>query len=567
MSSRLILLTVASFLSLAAFAGPAEGDTTKTRRVPRLFQESRFSGEFQTDMQYCLPASDDDRSEYVKRFLSNSYLDLHYTSRMLDIGTRVEAYENPLPGFERDFKGVGVPYLYLSLNLRKVQFTAGDFYEQFGSGLILRSYYERSLGVDNALRGGRITAQPTRWLSLKVLAGKQRYYWSWSDGVVAGADAALAIDQMAPRLSEAGHRLQIGGSWVSKWEDPTDILVSPTEKLNLPGAVAAFSSRLGYGYKDFDLQAEYAYKINDPSADNNYIYRPGQALLLTASYAVTGFGITLGAKHTDNMSFRSDRTATGRMQQINFLPAFSRQQTYALANLYPYATQPQGEVAFQGDVFWKIRKGTLLGGKYGTDLRLNFARIQSPDKDYCDGGTGPQKATYGYSTHLFAVGSDLYYQDVNLDISHRFSPGFKMTFFYMNQTYDQLLIEGHADNGNTVRANIFVLEGTKRLGRKVSLRVEAQCLLTRQDKGDWVAGLAELSVSPHFIFTLTDLYNTGAAGENYLLGSVTYKTGAHRLQFSAGQQRAGIACVGGICRYVPATKGFMLNYSVNFTTK
>lgn len=551
--------------AVAATAQPAV-DTIRNSRTPKLFRDSRFSGEFQTDMQYCLPQTSDDPSEYVKRFLSNTYLDLHYTSRMLDIGLRGEAYENPMPGFERDFKGVGVPYFYATLNLEKVQITAGDFYEQFGSGLILRSYYERSLGVDNALRGGRVTAQPTHWLNLKAVAGKQRYYWSWSDGTIAGAEAEVAIERMLPRMEKRGHRLLVGGSWVSKWEESAEILVSPTEKLNLPEATAAFSPRLNYGYKNFELQAEYAYKINDPSTDNGHIYRPGQALLLTTSYAVPGFGITVGAKHTDNMSFRSNRMAVGRMQQINFLPAFTRQQTYALANLYPYATQPQGEVAFQADLFYKIKKGTLLGGKYGTDVRINFARVNALEKEYAD-NDAPQKGTYGYSTHLFALGADLYYQDLNVDITHRFASDFKMSLFYMNQIYDQLQIEGHADNGNTVRANVFVLEATKRLSGKVSLRAEAQYLLTGQDKGDWVAGLVELSVSPHFIISLTDLYNLGQTKKNYLLGSVTYRTGAHRLQLSAGQQRAGITCVGGICRYVPATDGFALGYTINFTTK
>ena len=115
-----------------------------------LFQNSHFSGEFQTEMQYCFPDSAGDLSNYVKRFLSNSYLDLRYTSRMLDIGMRAEAYENPLVGFEQDYKGAGIPYFYLTLNLKSVQITVGDFYEQFGSGVILRSYYERALGLDNA---------------------------------------------------------------------------------------------------------------------------------------------------------------------------------------------------------------------------------------------------------------------------------------------------------------------------------------------------------------------------------------------------------------------------------
>lgn len=561
MISRFLLVFAIGMVPLAVTA-------QEKGKISGWFKDSRFSGELQTEMQYCLPNSDGDLTEYTERFLSNSYLDLRYTSKMLDIGMRAEAFENPLPGFEKDYKGVGVPYFYLTLNLKSLQITGGDFYEQFGSGLVLRSYYERSLGLDNALRGGRIFVQPTRWMELKALAGKQRYYWSTGDAMIAGADVGFNIDGMFRRMDESGHRLNIGGSWVSKWEDEQDILVNPTEKLRLPKAVGSFATRLHYTYKGYDLQGEYAYKINDPSAENGYIYRPGQTLLLTSSYSRSGFGITIGAKHTDNMSFRSDRTATGRMLQINYLPAFTYQQSYALANMYPYATQAQGEVAFQADLFYKVKKHTWLGGKYGTDIRFNFSHINALNKDYGQSGSGGSlKGTYGYDTHLFAIGKELYYQDVNLDISHRFTRNTKLQFTYINQMYNQLQIEGHADNGDMVRANVFVLEATERLSRKISLRAEVQYLATGQDKGDWMAGLLELSVSSNWMFTLTDLYNQGDTHRNYLLGSVAYTTGAHRLQLSGGQQRAGITCVGGICRYVPATNGFSLSYTVNFNVQ
>lgn len=529
-----------------------------------LFGESRFSGELQTEMQYCLPNSNDNLSDYTKRFLSNTYLDLRYSSRMLELGMRVEAFENPLPGFERDYKGVGVPYFYLTLNFKSLQITGGDFYEQFGGGLVLRSYYERSLGLDNALRGGRIKVQPAGWMEMKVLAGRQRHYWSTSGAFIAGADIGFDIDRMFRRMDKSGRRLHIGAGWVSKWEDEKDILVNPTERLHLPKVVGAFATRLNYGYKGYSLQGEYAYKINDPSAENQYIYRPGQTLLLTSSYSRSGFGITIGVKHTDNMSFRSDRTVTGRMLQINYLPAFTHQQSYTLANMYPYATQAQGEVAFQVDLFYKIKKHTLLGGKYGTDFRFNFSHVNALDRDYRIDGSGSMKGTYGYDTHLFAIGDELYYQDFNLDISHRLTRNTKLQFAYINQKYNQLQIEGHADNGNIVNTNVFVLEATQRLSKKVGIRAEAQYLATEQDKGDWVAGLLELSVSSNWMFTVMDLYNLGDTPKNYLLASVAYSTGAHRLQLSGGQQRAGITCVGGICRYVPATNGFSLTYTVNF---
>jgi hypothetical protein len=57
------------------------------------------------------------------------------------------------------------------------------------------------------------------------------------------------------------------------------------------------------------------------------------------------------------MNFRSDRTAQNNDLLINYLPALTRQHTYNLAaTIYPYATQPNGEMAYQGDITYTLKK-------------------------------------------------------------------------------------------------------------------------------------------------------------------------------------------------------------------
>lgn len=41
------------------------------------------------------------------------------------------------------------------------------------------------------------------------------------------------------------------------------------------------------------------------------------------------------------------------------------------------------------------------------------------------------------------------------------------------------------------------------MAKKARLRFEAQYLHTKQDKGDWPAGLVEVSFAPHRMVTLT----------------------------------------------------------------
>ena len=52
--------------------------------------------------------------------------------------------------------------------------TAGNYYEQLGSGLIFRSYEDKGLGIDNAMDGFRLKYQPLMGLYLKTFIGKSR---------------------------------------------------------------------------------------------------------------------------------------------------------------------------------------------------------------------------------------------------------------------------------------------------------------------------------------------------------------------------------------------------------
>ena len=54
------------------------------------------------------------------------------------------------------------------MDAKNVEVTLGNYYEQFGSGFILRTYEERSLGIDNSLLGARVVARPFKGVQLKA---------------------------------------------------------------------------------------------------------------------------------------------------------------------------------------------------------------------------------------------------------------------------------------------------------------------------------------------------------------------------------------------------------------
>lgn len=516
----------------------------------------RLSGSLQSDMLLAQKDSTIGAEATDGRFLTNTYLDLKLTSRYVEAGARLEYLKHPLPGYENDFKGWGVPYAYLKGRYKNAELTLGSFYEQFGSGFILRSYEERSLGIDNSLQGARLNYRPWTGVAVKVLTGRQRRYWNHNKSWVTGADVEWNIDELCKSLQQHNTYITLGASYLNKHERDEVIMVDPTHRLHLPLNVNAFDVRLRVQHRAFNVLAEMAMKSQDPSHDNGYIYRNGYVAMLSGSYSKRGMSLLLQAKRSTNMGFRSRRGMEGISSFVNHLPPFTMEHTYTLAALYPYATRPDGEWAYQAAAAYTFPKGSTIGGKYGTTVKVNFSHVHSVRKN----GAG-EIGTDGYGSPFWAWGDDTYYQDVDFQVEKRLAKDTKLNLMYMYQRYNQTLLEGH---GGMLNSHIFVADVKQKLAPNTTLRVEGQYLVSKDGDKDWLFGLAELSLAPHWMFTLSDLYNVGNSRVHYYQGYVTYSGGAHRLQLGYGRTRAGFNCSGGVCRYIPATKGLTLSYNYNF---
>lgn len=516
----------------------------------------RLSGSLQSDMLLAQKDSTIGAEATDGRFLTNTYLDLKLSSRYVEAGARLEYLKHPLPGYENDFKGWGVPYAYLKSRYKNAELTLGSFYEQFGSGFILRSYEERSLGIDNSLQGARLNYRPWACVAVKVITGRQRRYWNHNKSWMTGADVEWNIDELCKTLQQHNTYVTLGASYLNKHERDEVIMVDPTHRLHLPLNVNAFDVRLRVQHRAFNVLAEMAMKSQDPSHDNGYIYRNGYVAMLSGSYSKRGMSLLLQAKRSTNMGFRSRRGMEGISSFVNHLPPFTMEHTYTLAALYPYATRPDGEWAYQAAAAYTFPKGSTIGGKYGTTVKVNFSHVHSVRKN----GAG-EIGTDGYGSPFWAWGDATYYQDVDFQLEKRLAKDTKLNLMYMYQRYNQTLLEGH---GGMLNSHIFVADVKQKLAPNTTLRVEGQYLASKDGDKDWLFGLAELSLAPHWMFTLSDLYNVGNTRVHYYQGYVTYSGGAHRLQLGYGRTRAGFNCSGGVCRYIPATKGLTLSYNYNF---
>ena len=556
-------------------------ESTPQQETPSWWKQIRVNGAVQTEFHF--PVHDNitaDQGYADKKVLNNTYFDLTISAPYLSLGGRFEFAKWPLPAFydTPGYAGWGVPYIWATGRYKWFQLTAGDFYEQFGSGLILRAYNERNMGIDNSIRGGRLKLNPVSGLYLTALGGVQRYYWGHNPALLWGGDAEWSLDETFSKAFAYPYGVNVGFSYVGKsqyqtnyfiWKDDDDEMY----KLYFPETVAAFDYRLKLRLHDFNILAEGAYKSEDPCAYNNFTYGDGHTELLTLSYAKKGTSAFIQAKRSQNMRFLSDRMQNDLQGNgnINHLPAFSMTQTYTLAALYSYSTQYDGEWAFQAEIGHQFPRGTALGGKYGTNLRVSASYISGlghmPNHAYLTDANS-LNGTNGFNPSYWKIGS-LFYADANVEIKKKVTKDLQFTLFYLFQKFNLMVLQGH---GSMMTTNVAVLEGQWKMAKKAQLRWELQYLATKADEGDWMGVLVEASFAPHWMITLSDTYNNSrrldgewlSARRNYYKAMVTYTYKANRFSLSYGRTRSGYDCAGGVCRLVPATNGLSITYNYTF---
>ncbi|MFA6401573.1 MAG: DUF6029 family protein [Salinivirgaceae bacterium] len=558
------------------------------------FKGGNITGNFKLDAQTYREDSTIGAEKVAEKMLSNSYMNLIYTNGNFTAGVRFEGYFNTMLGYDNNYDGFGIANRYATYAGEMFEVTVGNFYDQFGNGLIFRTYEDKDLGYDNSMDGARIKFRPLPGIILKGVIGNQRLYWEKGEGIVRGVDGEFALNDLFSSLAASDNRITLSGSFVNKYQaDENPIYI-------LPENVGAGAGMLNFSRGNFSLATEYAYKSQDPSADNNLIYKSGSAFLINSDYSVNGLGIMLQYKWVDNMSFRSERDAQLNNLMINYLPAITKNHAYALTAMYPYATQVDGEAGIQGEVFYKFKKETVLGGTYGTNITLNYARIQDIKRNPIDSSTPiGQTGTDGYTTSFLSMSDSLLNQDINFEITKKISEKYKVVFVYQHLDFNQLALQGHGKEYNgMVNSNTFVADVYWRIKPKHTLRIESEALFTKavdfttqqnevvkikQDFGNWVMLMLEYSVSPHWFFAVSDQFNYVSTNKktaentfeylhrqypfnrnHFFSMAMGYSKGASRIQVSYGKQREGILCVGGVCRPVPAAYGFNISVSSTF---
>lgn len=508
-------------------------------------------------------------AEASNRFRSNNYLNINYKLKNFTVGAQLESYEpKALLNYSPAFEKTNLATYYVNYNNDKagVDITLGHFYEQFGSGLALRLWEDKQLGIANSLVGGKIRySDPDEIITLKALLGKQRSGFKLTDGVIGGLDAEIKLDSL---MKVKNLKTSVGFSYVSKYENNKDNSLYPKN-------VDVYSSRLKMEFSKFALEFEYLYKSKDnikqvTVLDPSNLFS-GNAYYLNLSYATDRFGIIANLRRLENFNLYSQRDQTGNIYNnavLNYVPALTKQYDYSLANIYVYQAQsrlsflPQkksGEIGSQFDIFYKIKKGTLLGGKYGVDLSLNISNwygLKGTYRNYINNKND-------YTTELLKPG-EKYYSDQSIDIRTKLRDQWKIALVLINQYYNTYRTE---ETAGEVKAKTVVLDNIYKFS-KSSVKIELQHQWADGYHGNWAAGLAEYNFKKNWSVFVNDLYNYGNSDQekqmHYYTGGLVFRKSSVRIQASYGRQRGGLLCVGGVCRFVPESAGFSLGISAGY---
>jgi len=498
-----------------------------------------LSGSFETLTQVYLSDTTINALLPQDRVGSNNYLKLDYYYKSFSGGIQIESYLPSVAGYPVVLNETSVINRYFKYTGEKLSVQVGDFYEQFGSGLVFRSWENRQIGINNAVEGVNIQVNPTDFFRLKAIYGRQRKGFEHSASNVRGIDATLDLMQSGENDMKEKLSAQLGFSYVSRYQEYTG------PELSFPSTVNAYSARMDLFRGAFSLSGEYLFKSKDPQIDNSYSMATGTGILINGSMAMNRVGMTLTFRSLRNMSYRGERDATGVLVPVNYIPALTKHHEYLVTNIYVYNPQPSGETGIQADIFLKLGKVSVREGKFGSDLDINLAWY---------GGQGK-------TSNLFSYGNN-YFRDASIEWKKKWTKKLRTTMQLQYLFYNKSVIEGGIHEN--VSANTVVISTIYNFRETTSFHIELQHLCTKNDQKNWAAFLAEISFAPEWSFFLTDLYNYGQTDTHYPTIGGNYSFGGNRFSLSYGRQRAGLFCVGGICRYVPAATGFSVSFISTF---
>lgn len=470
---------------------------------------------------------------------AESWLTLQAYNRTWRIEARLDGYQNSILRNPEDvYTAYGVGYFNVKYATSRFSVEAGHFYGQIGQGLIMRSYRDLNLLIDNSIFGVK-----SRWYlpgnqSIMIYGGWPKSEFSLQNLFTGGGEYRKDWAWKNVSFHSGG-----GVTWKRYNRSFADALIDelrfyhPTDKVTLyrQGWLATVFQEMNAG--SLTWNSEYAVKYHDPyyNAENSrqlitgdqimgrFETFPGQAFYTQVALDLSGFSFSLEGKYIHRFISKSDPFSFNYRNDLNFIPPATDILSYRLKARYIPATQFLGEKSLKMTLFLPL-ENHLFEWRNSLIFRLDGDKLYD---DY------DLKWTWNRENDKWVGG-------------------------LMYQVYNQSVYEGKGGE-QIIHSTIPYMEYYTTWGKNQSLKTESQVLLTRQDKGSLY--FLSLEYAWNFYWTVSGSGMLESRSSIiYPTVGLFYRKGSGRYALSFIKQLEGYACSGGICRYEPAFSGFKFEF-------
>jgi hypothetical protein len=476
---------------------------------------------------------------YQQLSSTEAWLNMNYRSDDVQAGIRFDMFMNSgLRDPQKAFNNQGVGFWYVRKQLDKLELTAGNIYDQFGSGVTFRAYEARGQNLDYALFGLHARYKLSDEWVVKGFVGRQKFQFDTYKPVLKGLnlEGGMAL----------GNKIQFrpGFSVVNRTLDNSSMQQVVRDIENLPVArrfVPKYNAFAYSAYGSLDAGAfswsfEAAGKSREAvlNREGSLVNEPGSVLMTGLGYSQQGLGVNVLYKRTSFYEFRVSPLENLNNGLVNFIPPTARMNTYRLTARYAPATQLIGEQGFQADV-------VLQTGKK-SNLLLN-------------------------GSHVDDLSGQPLFRELYAEYKWKPSRSFQWMLGAQRLTYNQSIYE-FKPNAPLVEVFTPFTELTWKRNKKESVRFELSHMNTKQDLGSWWWGLLEYNIAPRYSFSLMDMWNYGNKDPEKRIHYYTVFGAVNlpkfRLTGGYVRQVQGVICTGGVCRVEPAFNGMRFGMSATF---
>ncbi len=490
---------------------------------------------------------------------ANAWMQTIYTNSEYGIEAAIRFdgnYNSILQNPPKPISFYGIGNWYIKKKIDNLQVTAGYIYEQYGSGVALRTFEERNLGIDNALFGIKASYKFSDNLSAKAIAGTQKFQLRFLDAFVKGFNIEYNKD-----INDS-FGFNMGGSIVNRTLTLEDRETIDKEVATYPNSAyfqtpynnTVFNLYNTTRYKSLTWYLEGAYLTSGALFNallaNDYFNKPGYSIMSSITFIKPKLGVTIQNRMVENFQFQSTQTGAANdfnlnnNRRLSFLAPINKQNSLRLPARFQIAPNEIGEIANSIDITYSFSKKVVLN--------FNYSMID----------------TIGWK--------DPYYKEAFIDIEYKklFNGKLDNHFGFQYIYYNQRRYLGGNEPTN-IQSYTFFLENTLRLSRKKSIRTELQYQDAKLDIGKSIFALIEYNIAPSWSFSISDLY-TFQPNPHYEVVSeyqkphhfyslfASYTKNTTRFTLAYAKQLAGIVCTGGVCRFEPAFSGLRAQLTTSF---